>query len=156
MSDPKQRTTIRDLARKRWKYLFARAGTSTLWCYGMLLTVASAIVSIACIISLLIFRDGLWYDGFFSVAAVLGALVTALVSFIGFCNLREAKHISRLTAYVPPVHEQIAALPAEEVLVRGAEHPEAVASELLRPTNEVSNSATEELLRPGIRPGDDE
>jgi hypothetical protein len=50
-------------------------------------------------------------------------------------------------SYVPPVHEQIANLPADEVLVRGSGEP-AAPGELLRAAHDVVETQAEELLRP--------
>ncbi len=49
--------------------------------------------------------------------------------------------------YVPPIREQIAALPAEEVLVRGSDQPATRNAELLRSTYYGAAAAEEELLR---------
>jgi hypothetical protein len=153
LSDLKQKCSIQDRARERWKYLFVRAGTSTLWCYGLLLTIASAILTMVIIGWLLLSSP--WTDPLTIGVGVFGAITTATISFIGVCNLREAKHISRHTIYVPPVREQLAALPAEEVLVRGSDQPRATSTELLRAITEISQTPSEELLRSGTHPARD-
>lgn len=50
--------------------------------------------------------------------------------------------------YVPPVSEQLAALPAEEILLRGSQASPASPQELLRPAGKQETPA-EELLRAG-------
>jgi hypothetical protein len=50
-------------------------------------------------------------------------------------------------AFVPPVHEQIAVLPAEVILLRGSEQPAPTPEELLRAARVGSETAKEELLR---------
>ena len=59
-------------------------------------------------------------------------------------EMRRAASIS----YVPPVREQIAALSAEEVLVRASDPPTATPMELPRAAHEATQTAAEELLRP--------
>jgi hypothetical protein len=49
-------------------------------------------------------------------------------------------------AYVPPVHDQLPTLPAEEVLLRGSQPSPAAPEELLRPARSAETPA-EELLR---------
>lgn len=69
---------------------------------------------------------------------------------VGSVSARLWRHFARESeqlAYVPPVEEQIAALPVEEVLVRGADGPEATSSELLRPARSDPNPEGAELLR---------
>lgn len=51
-------------------------------------------------------------------------------------------------AYAPPVAEQIAALPAEAILVRGSAQPVAALDGLLRAAALPSETAPDELLRP--------
>ena len=53
----------------------------------------------------------------------------------------------RSLPYVPPVREQIAALPSVEILLRASDEPIAASNELLRAANEGSTIASEELLR---------
>jgi hypothetical protein len=147
MSDVKRRSTIQDLAKKRWKYLFTRAGANTLWGYAMLLTIASGTITIGLV--LLLFAST-WIDPFYMQFSAY-AIVTGPITLLGIWNLREAKQIAERASYVPPVKEQIEALPAEEVLVRGSDQPAATCDELLRATNEVSQTPAEELLRSGAR-----
>jgi hypothetical protein len=49
--------------------------------------------------------------------------------------------------YVPPVAEQLAALPAEEILVRGSDQPAASPDELVRASASTEETPTSELLR---------
>ena len=51
--------------------------------------------------------------------------------------------------YVPPVAEQIAALPVADVRVRGSDQPAATPEELLRAAQAGTAEPAEELLRPG-------
>ena len=76
---------------------------------------------------------------------VLSSLAVGLISGL-ICRdqLRKKQEIE----YVPPVAEQIAALPAEEILLRGSDQPAATSGELLRATHSATETAPEELLRP--------
>jgi len=49
--------------------------------------------------------------------------------------------------YVPPVAEQLAALPAEEILVRGSDPPAASPDELVRASASIEETPASELLR---------
>lgn len=77
-----------------------------------------------------------------------GGLILGVVAFVG---CRKAKFRGDRVAYVPPVREQIAVLPADEVLLRGSDHPAAAPEELLRAAQQVTETASEELLRAGSR-----
>lgn len=77
------------------------------------------------------------------------------VTLLGVSSLLLVKALSRAKSelvfavsipYVPPIHDQIAALPAEEVLLRGSQASPAPQEELLRPAGKVETRA-EELLR---------
>ena len=61
------------------------------------------------------------------------------------CRLSFKK--TKALPYVPPVAEQLAALRAEEVLVRSSDEPAASADELLRAAREAAATDTDELLR---------
>jgi hypothetical protein len=76
-----------------------------------------------------------------------GMAVLAAIAFVSFRSWRRSKHEAETIAYVPPVREQIAALPAEEILVRGSDQPAATPDELLRPARERAETGAEELLR---------
>ena len=55
----------------------------------------------------------------------------------------------RLLPYIPPVDEQVATMPAELVLVRGAERPDPLPEELLRASVIDSHAQAEALIRAG-------
>jgi hypothetical protein len=82
--------------------------------------------------------------------------ITACATFFSFtgvpalCGLMlwdKAKKIARAIPYVPPVSEQIAALPAEAILVRGSDDPVTPFEELLRSTPPMAAEQDEDLLR---------
>lgn len=52
--------------------------------------------------------------------------------------------------YVPPVEEQLANLPLEDVLLRGSDQPVATPAELLRAARPGMKTEVEELLRPAV------
>jgi hypothetical protein len=77
-------------------------------------------------------------------AFVVCVVLTVPCTFvIIFC---EKKALS--IPHVPPVSEQLAALPADEVLLRGSHQPAALPGELLRAAHEGTETAPEDLLRP--------
>jgi hypothetical protein len=59
-----------------------------------------------------------------------------------------ARRRAKALRYVPPVRDQIAALRAHEVLVRGAGPPAASPGELLREAEDAGHATGAELLRP--------
>jgi hypothetical protein len=71
-------------------------------------------------------------------------LVIIVVSVVHF--LKQLRSVRRVT-YVPPVHEQLAALPADEILLRGSEQPAARSGELLRAAHAGAETEAGELLR---------
>ncbi len=85
----------------------------------------------------------------------MGKLAAAAIffSFTGapaFCGLmlwQAAAKKARSIPYVPPVREQIAALPAEQILVRGSEEPDVLPQDMLRAALLESEKPEEELLR---------
>ncbi len=56
----------------------------------------------------------------------------AIIAYIGWRSVRRKVAEIAAMPYVPPGHEQIAALPAEEVLVRGSDAPVAGSEELVK------------------------
>jgi len=59
-------------------------------------------------------------------------------------RIREARQLT----VVPPVQEQMAALPADEILVRSSEEPASSAEELLRSADNSRELGRNDLLRP--------
>jgi hypothetical protein len=77
----------------------------------------------------------------------LWAVPTAVALFGWWHSYASVKEV-RLLPYVPPVAEQIDALPVDQVLVRGSEQPAASPAELVRASLPTEQTAPEELLRP--------
>ena len=88
-----------------------------------------------------------WLDELKEPVLALVPLVALISCSFSVChgNVRAIKRIE----YVPPVAEQLAALPAADVLLRGSDQPAAAPDELLRPAHEGMETDAEELLRAG-------
>jgi hypothetical protein len=84
-----------------------------------------------------------WY--FIPFVTVPAAFVLMGAWLFKFCAQRSAA-----LPYVPPVREQVGALPAREILVRGASEPAASNGELLRAAHKQSETGAMDLLRPGV------
>jgi len=79
-----------------------------------------------------------------------GFLVLISLFFIAMLRREETTKLP----YVPPVAEQLAALPTEAILVRGSDQPTATAGELLRAVLPGVETKAEELLRAEVRTGE--
>jgi len=79
--------------------------------------------------------------GFVAVASLCG-LATLSSRLYGALDQK-----SRFIPYVPPVRDQIAALPAGEVLLRGSDSPPSPQDELLRAAHISSEIGSDQLLR---------
>lgn len=82
-------------------------------------------------------------------SALIWLTFTLLSGAFGYLFLRLADHCGRMVralAYVPPVAEQVSALPAKKILVRGSGALAALPNELLR-ANQPGPRAPEDLLR---------
>ena len=80
-------------------------------------------------------------------AAVTIALSAAVLTTLGAAVYRKAHDEAKVIPFVPPVAEQIANLPADEVLLRGSDQPASVPGELLRAAQEGTEIGPDELLR---------
>jgi hypothetical protein len=80
----------------------------------------------------------------------VGALILAAIcglSVLGSRLYNRLDQTARFIPYVPPVQDQIAALPADEILLRGSNQPAASKDELLRADQRIQQSTADELLR---------
>ena len=128
-----------DAAKKRRGYLAKKASIFTF-------SLASGAVAAVCVLLACI----LFFLAPASTVA-LKAFLAAIFSGLAFIAARQCSaslQESRSLPYVPPAAEQIAALPAGEVLVRGAAEPVAEPGELLRADCESEITPADELLRP--------
>ena len=87
-------------------------------------------------------QRGTMSDSQFAAFLLFLVLTVPCSIVIVFC---EKKRLS--IPYVPPVAEQVAALPADEVLVRASDEPPATPEELLRAAREGTVTVAEDLLR---------
>jgi hypothetical protein len=78
---------------------------------------------------------------------LIAGLLNAVLAAVAYRIMKRADARAKALTYVPPVAEQIAALPASDVLLRGSEQPIAAPEELLRAAQTGSETASEELLR---------
>jgi hypothetical protein len=76
----------------------------------------------------------------------MAVTVLAIAFYVGRTAVSSLKE-ARSLPYVPPVAEQISALPAEKILVRCSNEPTATPEELLRAAQARAEQPAEELLR---------
>jgi hypothetical protein len=150
MSNQTHLQPIEDAAKKRRKYLRERTQANM---------VAAVALGIAIVFALpLLFVFGTFFLSLLTsgripdvVSIVYGFLILGLFGGPACLAWIIRQHFTRKAAsllYVPPVSEQIAALPADEILLRGSDMPAAAQGELLRPVREGTETEAGELLRP--------
>ena len=150
MIDHTQREPVRDVAKKRREYLRTAAVKIALalalgfvaifpmsWAKPILISAYHnrSMINGHCSDWVMVFEVGIYL-----VVASVGCIIAS-------------GNLVRTTVkmpYVPPVAEQLAAVHAEEILVRGSEQPAATSEELLRAAMAGAN-VPEELLRPETR-----
>ncbi len=109
----------KDAGRKRREYLLAQGAASALGCAGACITLGSGIATIVSSGSLVVSTSYIEQRfGMFALCLVSTA-ISAAITYLGIRMFQSSERIAEKTPYVPPVAEQIAALPAEELLVRG-------------------------------------
>ena len=148
MSHLAQACTRHDAEKRRRQYLLAKAEAGAMTFVGCLVAVACVGVLSAVIFELAVtvaFMRGaassLVVPGILSLASIgTGAVIAGEF-------WRSSVRRSRAIPYVPPVAAQIAALPADEVLVRASGQPPALPAEMLRPVRGESETTADELLR---------
>ena len=127
----------RDAAKKRREYLFANTYLATSTALLLLLAILSFAVCGAMVLRMILWRENCCLSLVLSGVGCLGA---------SWMMRKSARRMDTLP-YVPPVAEQIADLPAEDILVRGSNQPAAASGELLRAAREGAEAEAEELLR---------
>lgn len=140
---------MQDPVAKRRTYLLAKAETGSMSCIGLCLTLGFGLLAIAAIFGAVaaLFAIPLIGPG----PALIGLMVSAVtgyLAYIGYQAMRTAARRSDEIVYVPPVREQVAALPADEVLLRGADQPASGPADLLRVAYTVNATGSDELVRP--------
>jgi hypothetical protein len=139
---------MEDGARKRREYLWKKAAARLLQAIGGVTTVGCGLLWLLAlagtIVAIAVARSPL--------PSLLAAGLAALVC-VGAATLiargfwRASAEAAEAIPYVPPVAEQVAALPAKEVLVRGAHQPLDSTDELLRAATPHAAVDAAELLR---------
>jgi len=124
------------LAKRRRTYLWTKAAANTLAAIGTIVFFLFAALFVVFV------ALGLWTQlpSYFMLAVIGG------ISGVGGIVWRVSLNLARAVPHVPPVREQIASLPANEILVRSSAEPAALPEELLRAAQ--SGAGVEALLRP--------
>ena len=136
------RKAVEDAARKRREYLRKKAVGSVLVVLAVLFCAPLAVLTFVGVFGFLNVR----LRSEIILQAILLLVSSSLLIWVSRAAGRINTNINSLD-YVPPVHEQIAALPAEEVLLRGSDQPTAAPDELLRAARTGTATDAEELLR---------
>ena len=145
--------SLEDRARRRRQYLLEKTTASTLAVVGCCIAFVFALVAVFFAVPFLfllflsINMGGV--DLMFAAVYVFGLLALAGIAVLGGRLYSSSEQKARFMPYVPPVDEQIAALPAESILLRGSAVPTASPEELLRAARPGTVGASEELLRAG-------
>jgi hypothetical protein len=133
-------------AQRRVGYLALKSAAIGTGCIGAVLFIAFGLLTLGCFIATL---AGVFVGPSLTVFPCLIATALAgAITYLGAYMMIRANDRVIALPVVPAVREQIAALPAEEVLLRGAETPVATPDELLRAAREATASAPHELVRP--------
>jgi len=132
-----------DLARKRREYLKHKAAANFQRTFGIACTIAALFGGLYALWLLVPMSDAALQE--LLVRVVL--FVAAVIFMWGVSQVDLADRKDRRFPYVPPVAEQIAALPADEILVRGSAQPASTAEELLRAAQRGTAEPVEELLK---------
>ena len=135
--------SAKDGARKRREYLLKKAMSKTFVAVGVAIITAVALGWMQWLV--LSKRPISLPDDI--PATLFWFFVPAMILFLAVWLCVASVQRVQSHRYVPPVHEQISALPADEVLLRGSDVPAAAPTELLRAAREVTAESPEELLR---------
>ena len=130
------REPVTDAAKRRREYLLRRARAQV--CLNIFTSLSAllwvpALFGFLVTLILLVRATVPGYSGS-SLSAAIWFVFTVLCGGAAYLCIRvadSARHKARTLEYVPPVVEQIAALPARNVLLRGSEAPAVAAGELL-------------------------
>src|SRR4051794_21347038 len=121
---------------KRWVYLASKANKIVGAC--MFAGAAVAALAATCV-SLILKQSGPWLSTWAYAAAML-LFAGAVFCYMTYRTANEAMSIP----HVPPVHEQLAAFPPEDILLRGSGEPTAAPDELLRAAGKSPGTAVDE------------
>jgi hypothetical protein len=145
MSDHTAKVPLKDLAKKRRRYIVARFGTRAAGCAGAAIAVIFGVTTIIVLLSIVAW-DGR-SDAVNTMREMCAALLTAGVTCLGIKAAQDANDRIFRMPYVPPAGEQVAALPAVEVLLRSSDEPAAAPEELLRAAQAKIEQRANQLLR---------
>jgi len=143
---------LADLAKKRRENLMKKSRANTMLCVGFILLLLFGVSTLFFGMATLYSLQSLTMSISSPLTAIISAIgMTAfccpLAYFFGIRIMKKAGNDMAELRYVPPVRDQLAALPAEEILVRGSGQPAATPEELLRAARAGTADAREELLR---------
>ena len=139
---------IEGAAKKRRDYVLYKAGAGAAICVGLFLFLVFGLLTLAVgwtALALLLAPIS-EFQAFLGCLGVTG--VTGAVTCLCLHTVLKTHNKSAGALYIPPVAEQLAALPARQILVRGSDRPAAAPWELVRAANYVKPAKPEELLRP--------
>lgn len=146
-----RKTSIAEGRRHRLKYLLKKLQANAFRCACAMATLGCGGLSLLVLLAFIAtLRDP---DEFTNVPFLAYFL---MLDFLGgstwlFARLwRSSATAANTLDYVPPVREQIAVLPADEVLLRGSDEPSATPEELLRAAHGGTVEAGEDLLLPSL------
>lgn len=153
MSDPSHNNRIAVAGKRRRAYLLSKAAAVTMGIVGFGLLLCFGFLTLLSVLVMIMKLAGLKDLGAEPVSAeLISGIVCAGIAYLGGTMVAKANNRVVDTPVVSPVREQIAALPAEEILVRGANEPVAEPGELLRAARAGEGTQVAELLRaPGTQ-----
>ena len=133
--------------KKRVQYLLAKAGlrtTSIAGCLLLLIAGLGAVGFAGGLIAAIVFF-GFRMD--IIIRPVVGLIISVLMGLINIMICRRAVDKLDSMAYVPPIHDSFSGLPSSAVLVRGSDQPVANPGELLRASEDASDTEPKQLVR---------
>lgn len=148
------RGIINSRERKRQNYLLKRAGIYSISGICGLFSSAGFAATALCVLGLLLTLNygdcddspcmSNWQVAGMCAPWIVSGIFVGLGALVGCWKSSSA---GAAVPYVPPVREQIAALPAEQILVRGTNGAAATPEELLRAVHNETTTPAEDLLR---------
>lgn len=148
---------IEDAGRKRRTYIWKKTAANTLAALGgraaCCFTLLAVFIGIPLLFSFVaLFVSVGTMDMFTAVLFLVGLLISAGLALLGSRMYECFDRKARFLRYVAPVREQIAVLPADEILLRGSDHRIALPNELLRAAHKGTAVPCDDLLRPNLAP----
>lgn len=141
-----QRVAMEDGAEKRRKYLQTIVEAKTLGCIGWIFMVGFGLPTLLLAAGSVV-SGILGHDITPTIVGLVLALFLGGMAYLGFHCIGNANKMADDNLYVPPIREQIANLPSNQILLRGSEQPAALPGELMRAVHAGDSNSEEELLR---------